>query len=60
MAIQEYVTSIAATGVVSKEQVFRFLELQFARADRNHDGLLDVEELDYFAQFIAYPERDQR
>jgi hypothetical protein len=41
MAIQEYVRSIAATQTVSKEEVFRFLEMQFARADRNHDGLLD-------------------
>lgn len=38
MAIQEYVQSIAATGMVSKAPVFRFLEMQFARADRNHDG----------------------
>ena len=60
MAIQEYVKSIAATGGVSKEQVFRFIEMQFARADKNHDGLLDVDELDLFAHSIAYPEMGQR
>ena len=60
MAIQEYVKSIAATGTVSKEQVFRFLEMQFARADRNHDGLLDPEELNSFARSVSYLERDQR
>ena len=60
MAIQEYVRSIAATGLVSKEQVFRFLEMQFARADKNHDGLLDFEELAMFAHAIASPEADQR
>jgi hypothetical protein len=43
MAIQEYVRSIAATQTVSKEEVLRFLEMQFARADRNHDGLLDID-----------------
>jgi hypothetical protein len=60
MAIQEYVKSIAGTGTVSKEQVFRFLEMQFARADRNHDGLLDAEELNSFARSVSYLERDQR
>jgi hypothetical protein len=50
MAIQEYVRSIAATQTVSKEEVFRFLEMQFARADRNHDGLLDIDELALCAQ----------
>jgi hypothetical protein len=60
MAIQEYVQSIAATDMVSKAQVFRFLEMQFARADRNHDGLLNAEELNLFAQAVACPERDQR
>jgi hypothetical protein len=60
MAIQEYVKSIAATGAVSKAQVFRFLEMQFARADKNHDGQLDFDELVVFAQSIASPESDQR
>jgi hypothetical protein len=60
MAIQEYVRSIAAAQTVSKEEVFRFLEMQFARADRNRDGLLDIEELALFAQSVSYPESDQR
>jgi hypothetical protein len=60
MAIQEYVRSIAATQTVSKEEVLRFLEMQFARADRNHDGLLDIDELALFAQSVSYPESAQR
>jgi hypothetical protein len=60
MAIQEYVRSIGATGAVSKEQVFRFLEMQFARADKNHDGLLDSDELEMFAQSVTRLEADQR
>jgi hypothetical protein len=60
MAIQEYVRSIAATKTVSKEEVFRFLEMQFARADKNHDGLLDIDELEVFAQPVYCPESDQR
>jgi hypothetical protein len=60
MAIQDYVRSIATTRTVSKEQVFRFLEIQFARADKNHDGLLDIDELEAFAQSIASPESDRR
>jgi hypothetical protein len=60
MAIQEYVRSIAATETVSKAQVFRFLEMQFARADKNHDGLLDLDELAVFAQSVVSPESDQR
>jgi hypothetical protein len=60
MAIQEYVRSIAATESVSKEEVFRFLEMQFARADRNHDGLLEIDELAVFAQSVYCPEADQR
>ena len=60
MAIQEYVRSIAATGTVSKDQVFRFLEMQFARADRNHDGQLDVDELMLFARSVYCSESDQR
>jgi hypothetical protein len=60
MAIQEYVRSIAATDTVSKAQVFRFLEMQFARADKNHDGQLDFDELVMFAQSVVAPETDQR
>jgi hypothetical protein len=60
MAIQDYVRSIAATETVSKDQVFRFLEMQFARADRNHDGELDADELAAFVHAVAKPEADQR
>jgi hypothetical protein len=60
MAIQDYVRSIAATETVSKSEVFRFLEMQFARADRNHDGELDADELEAFVQAVARPEVDQR
>lgn len=60
MAIQDYVRSIAATETVSKAQVFRFLEMQFALADKNHDGELDVDELAVFARSISCPESDQR
>jgi hypothetical protein len=60
VAIQDYVRSIAATENVSKDQVFRFLELQFARADRNHDGELDSCELAAFVHAVARPETDQR
>jgi hypothetical protein len=60
MAILDYVRSIAATETVSKDQVFRFLEMQFARADRNHDGELDVDELALFVNAISRPEADQR
>jgi hypothetical protein len=60
MAIQDYVRSIAATETVSKEQLFRFLEMQFARADRDHDGQLDPEEVESFVHAIACPECDQR
>jgi hypothetical protein len=60
MAIQDYVRSIATRETVSKAQVFRFLEMQFARADRNHDGELDADELAAFVQSVARPEADQR
>ena len=60
MAIQDYVRSIAATDTVSKGEVFRFLEMQFARADRDHDGKLDAEELAAFVLAVAKPEADQR
>jgi hypothetical protein len=39
--------------VVSKDQVFQFLERRFALADHNHDGLLDENELALFAYSIA-------
>jgi hypothetical protein len=55
MAIQDYVRSIAATETVSKREVFRFLEMQFARADSNHDGALDAEELATFVLAVARP-----
>ena len=60
MAIQDYVRSIAATETVSKDQVFRFLERQFALADRNHDGQLDLDELAVFARSVSSPIPDQR
>lgn len=60
VAIQDYVRSIAATETVSKDQVFRFLEMQFARADRNHDGELDLDELAAFVHAVSCPETDQR
>jgi hypothetical protein len=60
VAIQDYVRSLAAVETVSKDQVFRFLEMQFARADRNHDGELDVDELELFVNSIAHPDVDQR
>jgi hypothetical protein len=60
MAIQDYVRSIAATETVSKSEVFRFLEMQFARADRDHDGELDADELAAFVRAVSGPEADQR
>lgn len=60
MAIQDYVRSIAATGTVSKSEVFRFLEMQFSRVDKNHDGQLTAEELEAFTHAIAWPAVDQR
>jgi hypothetical protein len=60
MAIQDYVRSIALTGTVSKEQVFRYLEMQFARADKNHDGLLDIDELERLAHVVSCRELNQR
>jgi hypothetical protein len=60
MAMRDYVRSIGATEKVSKAQVFRFLEMQFAHADRNHDGELDIDELAAFVQAISWPEADQR
>jgi hypothetical protein len=60
MAIQDYARSIAATRTVSKEQVFRYLEIQFARADRNHDGALNLDELANFEHAVSWPEADQR
>jgi hypothetical protein len=60
MAVQDYVRSIGATQTVSKNQVFRFLEMQFAQADRNHDGELDIDELAAFVHATSWPESDQR
>jgi len=60
MAIQEYVRSLATTATVTKAEVFRFLEMQFARADKNHDGVIDAEELELFVRAIAHPDADQR
>jgi hypothetical protein len=60
VAIQDYVKSLATPDGISKDQVFRFLELQFARADRNHDGQLDFDELAAFVQAVSCPETDQR
>jgi hypothetical protein len=60
MAIQDYVRSIAATDAVSKTDVFRYLEMQFSRADKNHDGLLTADEVEAFTQAISWPEADQR
>jgi hypothetical protein len=60
MALQDYVRSIAATETVSKQQIFRFLEQQFSRADKNHDGNLELEELDAFIDAIVRPDCDQR
>lgn len=60
MAIQDYVRSIAATARVSKAQVFRFLEMQFARADRNHDGELDADEIGGVCAWVSRPEADPR
>jgi hypothetical protein len=60
VAIQDYVRSIAATETVSKDQVFRFLEMQFALADKNHDGELNVDELAVFARAVSCPESDRR
>jgi hypothetical protein len=60
VAIQDYVRSIAATETVSKDQVFRFLEMQFARADKDHDGELDFDELAVFVHAVSCPEADQR
>lgn len=60
MAIPEYARDITPTQTVSKAEVFRFLEIQFARADGNHDGMLDVDELALFVQYVSRPESDQR
>jgi hypothetical protein len=60
MAMRDYIKSIGATEKVSKTQVFRFLEMQFAHADRNHDGELDIDELAAFVHAISWPESDQR
>ena len=51
--------SITAT-TVSKAEVFQFLETQFAQADKNHDGELDVDELALFLNAVSRPKSDQR
>jgi len=51
---------MTAIQTVSKAEVFRFLESQFARADRNHDGMLDIDELALFVQYVSHPEGNQR
>jgi hypothetical protein len=60
VAMQDYVRSIGATQTVSKAQIFRFLEMQFSHADRNHDGELDIDEVAAFVHAISCPESDQR
>jgi hypothetical protein len=45
MAIQDYMKICCGSQTVSKQQVMRFIELQFARADKNHDGEFDFDEL---------------
>jgi hypothetical protein len=60
MAIQDYVRSISVTDSVSKGDVFRYLEIQFSRADKNQDGQLTAEELETFTHAIAFPEVDRR
>jgi hypothetical protein len=60
MSIQDYVNSLATDAKVSKAQVFRFLEIQFARADSNHDGELDADELALFMRSVVTAEQDQR
>jgi len=51
---------MAATETVSKAQVFQFLEMQFARADSNHDGELNADELAAFVKAVARREAAQR
>jgi hypothetical protein len=60
MAIQDYVKSLVPSSTVSKAQVFRFLEMQFARIDSDHDGQLNPDELALFVQAVACPTQDQR
>ena len=52
--------SIAATETVSKAQIFEYLETQFARADSNHDGELDADELAVFRHAVARQEASRR
>ncbi len=60
VALQDYVRSLAASRTVSKTQVFRFIEMEFSRADKDHDGELNFEELAAFTHAIARPPIDQR
>lgn len=50
------VESIDATKRVSKKQLFRFLELQFARIDADQDGELTLDELAQFIRALAHPQ----
>jgi hypothetical protein len=36
------------------------MKMQFARADRNHDGELDADNLAAFVHAVAQPDADQR
>lgn len=60
MAIQDYVKSLSIEETVSKAQLFRFLEMQFSRVDRDHDGQLNANELALFVHAISNAEQDQR
>jgi Ca2+-binding EF-hand superfamily protein len=60
MAIQDNARSMATTDMVSKSEIFRYLEMQFSRADKNHDGQLTAEELEAFTRAITCPEMDPR
>jgi hypothetical protein len=39
----------------SKSELFRFLEMQFSRADRNHHGELESRELAAFVKAVGPP-----
>jgi hypothetical protein len=60
MAIEEYVQTSGTLATASKAEVFRFIEIQFARADANHDGLLDIDELALFVRSLSHPQADPR
>ena len=56
MLIKDCIPSIAVKYSVSKDQLFRYLEMQFYRADKNHDGELDIDELAAFVSSVSCPE----